>query len=120
MLLHPAPNVSVVSTACPQDLWPAVLPCHYRRILVVSVTDYFLWRDHNFRLLVASFGASAVLLYGVPESKLSQPRNLIGKSVTRSSAYGLQHPFRWVCRRQQRRLKCMHWLSQKHCRCRAW
>lgn len=50
-------------------------------ILVVSVTDHFLWRDHGFRLLVASFGASAVLLYGVPESKLSQPRNLIGGQV---------------------------------------
>jgi CBS-domain-containing membrane protein len=48
---------------------------------VVSVTDHFLWRDHGFRLLVASFGASAVLLYGVPESKLSQPRNLIGEST---------------------------------------
>jgi CBS-domain-containing membrane protein len=47
-------------------------------ILVVSVTDHFLWQDHGFRMLVASFGASAVLLYGVPESKLAQPRNLIG------------------------------------------
>ena len=52
-----------------------------RRILVVSVTDHFMWQDHGFRLLVASFGASAVLLYGVPESKLSQPRNLIGEST---------------------------------------
>lgn len=50
-------------------------------ILVVSVTDHFMWQDHGFRLLVASFGASAVLLYGVPESKLSQPRNLIGGQV---------------------------------------
>lgn len=50
-------------------------------ILVVSVTDHFLWQDYGFRLLVASFGASAVLLYGVPESKLSQPRNLIGGQV---------------------------------------
>eukprot|EP00879_Flechtneria_rotunda_P027966 GHRR01030035.1.p1 GENE.GHRR01030035.1~~GHRR01030035.1.p1 ORF type:complete len:166 (+),score=20.42 GHRR01030035.1:227-724(+) len=48
-------------------------------ILVVSVTDHFLWRDHGFRVLVASFGASAVLLYVVPESKLSQPRNLVGE-----------------------------------------
>jgi CBS-domain-containing membrane protein len=40
-----------------------------------------MWQDHGFRLLVASFGASAVLLYGVPESKLSQPRNLIGEST---------------------------------------
>jgi CBS-domain-containing membrane protein len=46
---------------------------------VVSVTDHFLWQDHGFRMLVASFGASAVLLYGVPESKLAQPRNLVGE-----------------------------------------
>jgi CBS-domain-containing membrane protein len=44
---------------------------------VVSVTDHYLWRDHGFSLLVGSLGASAVLLYGVPESKLSQPRNLM-------------------------------------------
>eukprot|EP00878_Enallax_costatus_P001393 GHUV01001543.1.p1 GENE.GHUV01001543.1~~GHUV01001543.1.p1 ORF type:complete len:254 (+),score=39.42 GHUV01001543.1:1063-1824(+) len=50
-------------------------------ILVVSITDHFLWRDHGFRLLVGSFGASAVLVYGVPESKLSQPRNLVGGQV---------------------------------------
>jgi CBS-domain-containing membrane protein len=29
-------------------------------------------------LLVGSFGASAVLLYGAPRSPLAQPRNLIG------------------------------------------
>ena len=48
---------------------------------MVSVTDHFLWQDHGFRMLVASFGASAVLLYGVPESKLAQPRNLIGAAA---------------------------------------
>lgn len=51
---------------------------------MVSVTDHFLWQDHGFRMLVASFGASAVLLYGVPESKLAQPRNLIGAAAARS------------------------------------
>ena len=29
-------------------------------------------------LLVASFGASAVLVFGVPDGKLSQPRNFVG------------------------------------------
>lgn len=43
------------------------------------MTDHFLWRDHGFSLLIGSLGASAVLLYGVPESKLSQPRNLLGE-----------------------------------------
>lgn len=32
----------------------------------------------NFILIIASFGASAVLLYGVPMSDFSQPRNVIG------------------------------------------
>ena len=32
-------------------------------------------------LLIYSFGASAVLIYGLPESKLSQPRNVIGGQV---------------------------------------
>eukprot|EP00775_Hariotina_reticulata_P008660 gene8660-8841_t len=50
-------------------------------ILVVSVSDYFLWHEKGFQLLVASFGASAVLIYGAPESRLAQPRNLIGGHV---------------------------------------
>ncbi|NUP97543.1 MAG: HPP family protein [Planctomycetaceae bacterium] len=32
-------------------------------------------------LLIGSFGASAVLLFGVPDSALSQPRNLVGGHV---------------------------------------
>ena len=34
--------------------------------------------DKDLTLVVGSFGASAVLIYGVPNSPLSQPRNLIG------------------------------------------
>lgn len=48
---------------------------------MVSVSDYFLWHEKGFQLLVASFGASAVLIYGAPESRLAQPRNLIGKHL---------------------------------------
>ncbi|KXZ41845.1 hypothetical protein GPECTOR_263g675 [Gonium pectorale] len=32
----------------------------------------------DFEWLIASFGASAVLMFGVPAAKLSQPRNVIG------------------------------------------
>lgn len=35
----------------------------------------------NSQFLVASFGASAVLIYGAPEADFSQPRNLIGGHV---------------------------------------
>lgn len=41
--------------------------------LVLSNTDLFL--------MLGSLGASAVLIYGVPESPLSQPRNVIGGHV---------------------------------------
>ncbi|KAI8467552.1 MAG: HPP family-domain-containing protein [Monoraphidium minutum] len=53
-------------------------------IAVVSLLDQALWRAVHFPLLVASFGASAVLLYGVPESKLAQPWNVIGGQLLSS------------------------------------
>ena len=34
----------------------------------------------DMKILIPSFGASAVLLFAVPESKLSQPRNFVGDS----------------------------------------
>jgi CBS-domain-containing membrane protein len=33
---------------------------------------------HDLHMMIGSFGASAVLLYGAPRSPLAQPRNLIG------------------------------------------
>jgi CBS-domain-containing membrane protein len=36
---------------------------------------------HDLTLMIGSFGASAVLLYGAPKSPLAQPRNLIGGHV---------------------------------------
>ncbi|WP_420844107.1 HPP family protein [Leptospira montravelensis] len=40
---------------------------------ILAVTNWF---GHS--LLIGSFGATAVLLFAVPEAPLSQPRNLIG------------------------------------------
>ncbi|MBF0219729.1 MAG: HPP family protein [Gammaproteobacteria bacterium] len=40
---------------------------------------YFL--PHDLHLMIGSFGASAVLLYGAPRSPLAQPRNLLGGHV---------------------------------------
>lgn len=34
--------------------------------------------DHNLMLVLSSFGASAVLIYGAVNSNLAQPKNLIG------------------------------------------
>lgn len=41
-------------------------------------TVTYLSMQQNLPLLVASFGASAVLLYGVPEAAMARPRNVLG------------------------------------------
>jgi CBS-domain-containing membrane protein len=55
--------------------------------------------DIDLPLLVGSFGASAVLLFAVVESKLSQPRNFMGGQVL-SSVVGvvvrLVIPVAWI------------------------
>lgn len=51
----------------------------FSAIYLVSILHTYLdINTINSSFLVASFGASAVLVYGVPQSELSQPRNLVG------------------------------------------
>ena len=45
--------------------------------LVGLVNNLIVGADDNV-LMITSFGASAVLLYGAPKSPLAQPRNLVG------------------------------------------
>lgn len=45
--------------------------------LVASVGAHF-FAPHDLHLMLGSFGASAVLLYGAPRSPLAQPRNVVG------------------------------------------
>ncbi|MEO5334811.1 MAG: HPP family protein [Magnetococcus sp. YQC-5] len=47
-------------------------------MLLVAGLDRLLFRGTDGVLMIASFGASAVLLYGAPTSPLAQPRNLLG------------------------------------------
>ncbi|AYJ80948.1 HPP family protein [Aliarcobacter cryaerophilus ATCC 43158] len=47
-------------------------------IMAISYFHMDFLDDKDLTLVVGSFGASAVLIYGVPNSPLSQPRNLIG------------------------------------------
>ena len=47
-------------------------------IIAISYFHMDILDDKDLTLVVGSFGASAVLVYGVPNSPLSQPRNLIG------------------------------------------
>lgn len=56
---------------------------------------------HGLTMLLGSFGASAVLLYGAPKSPLAQPRNLIGghvvSALTGVSAHLLVGSAGWLC-----------------------
>ncbi|MCT7507263.1 HPP family protein [Aliarcobacter cryaerophilus] len=47
-------------------------------IIAISYFHMDILDDKDLTLVVGSFGASAVLIYGIPNSPLSQPRNLIG------------------------------------------
>lgn len=50
-------------------------------IAAVAIPHYRLLDGSDFILVIGSFGASAVLLYGAPKSPLAQPRNLLGGHV---------------------------------------
>lgn len=55
-------------------------------ILLVYLTGSHLVHDHQAALLAASIGATAVLLFGVPHSALSQPWPVIGGHVASACA----------------------------------
>jgi CBS-domain-containing membrane protein len=47
-------------------------------IAAIAVLYYFFLDDTDLKLLIGSFGASAVLVFGAIRSPLAQPRNLMG------------------------------------------
>jgi CBS-domain-containing membrane protein len=50
-------------------------------ISVVAWVDHFFFEGTDLSLMIGSFGASAVLIYGAIRSPLAQPRNLVGGHV---------------------------------------
>jgi CBS-domain-containing membrane protein len=51
-------------------------------IAAVAFINYVVLEDTDRLMLIGSFGASAVLIYGAIDSPLAQPRNLVGGHVT--------------------------------------
>lgn len=47
----------------------------------VAWVGRLFFADHDISLMIGSFGASAVLLYGAVRSPLAQPRNLLGGHI---------------------------------------
>ncbi len=50
-------------------------------IAAVALLNYHLFSQMDLVLLIGSFGASAVLIYGAIRSPLAQPRNLLGGHI---------------------------------------
>lgn len=50
-------------------------------ILTISFIHYDVLKGTDLSLVIGSFGASAVLIYGAIHSPLAQPRNLIGGHI---------------------------------------
>jgi len=69
-------------------------------ISAVALISERLLDSSGLILIVGSFGASAVLLYGAVNSPLAQPRNLIGGHVVSAlvgvAAFQLLEPLTWL------------------------
>jgi CBS-domain-containing membrane protein len=66
----------------------------------VAVIHYKILSGTDFQMVIGSFGASAVLIYGAIKSPLAQPRNLIGGHVISGligvASYTLFHNELWL------------------------
>lgn len=69
-------------------------------IAAVGAVHQYFFSGMDLTMIIGSFGASAVLIYGAVRSPLAQPRNLIGGHVLSALvgvlAWKLLHPFPWV------------------------
>ncbi|HMK59738.1 MAG TPA: HPP family protein [Dissulfurispiraceae bacterium] len=66
----------------------------------VSLISYKLLAGTGFTMMLGSFGASAVLIYGAIKSPLAQPRNLVGGHIISAligvTAYQLFSSVLWI------------------------
>ena len=69
-------------------------------IIVVAYLNYAIVAKTDLVMIIGSFGASAVLIYGAVRSPLAQPRNLIGghvfSAVVGVTAYKLLPGHLWL------------------------
>lgn len=66
----------------------------------VAWANHFFLEGSDFSLMIGSFGASAVLVYGAVRSPLAQPRNLLGghilSAIVGVTCWKLFHQFPWL------------------------
>lgn len=70
-------------------------------IFCVAYINFDVLNDTDLSLIVGSFGASAVLIYGAINSPLAQPRNLMGGHILSAiigvASFKLCGEYIWVC-----------------------
>ena len=69
-------------------------------IAAFAFVNELLFAGTDLLMMIGSFGASAVLVYGAPRSPLAQPRNLVGGHVISAligvAAFKLLHGHMWL------------------------
>ncbi len=69
-------------------------------IAAVAYANYNILEGGDYVMVIGSFGASAVLIYGAIKSPLAQPRNLIGghvfSAVIGVASYQFLHSHMWL------------------------
>jgi CBS-domain-containing membrane protein len=69
-------------------------------ISAVAAVDQFVLVGTDLTMVIGSFGASAVLIYGAIKSPLAQPRNLVGghflSAIVGVTCYKLLHGYPWL------------------------
>jgi CBS-domain-containing membrane protein len=87
----PAVNVSEI-------IWSWV--GSFTGIMAVAYINYEIFEPMDLVMIVGSFGASAVLIYGAIRSPLAQPRNLLGghvfSAVIGVAAYNIFGDHNWL------------------------
>ena len=74
-------HVQAVPRPPPFDLFISWLGAFLAILLLAGLNSVLEQSELHFQLLVVSFGASAVLVFGNPENKSAQPCNLVGQQV---------------------------------------
>jgi len=66
----------------------------------IAYLEHFFFKESDLVLIIGSFGASAVLVFGAIESPMAQPRNLIGGHIILATigvaSYQLMHNHIWL------------------------
>jgi CBS-domain-containing membrane protein len=86
----------------------------------ISFMNYHVFEKVDVLMIVGSFGASAVLIYGAIKSPLAQPRNLVGGHIFSAlvgvASQQLFHPYLWLAAglAVATAIAVMHWTKTLH------